>query len=163
MIQHYGRAPVTMPVTDYAVSLQTGVIDAAIMHINSMRSFGALEMVNSATIFADSGATSVLMMVAFSEATWNRLPADLQQMFLEEAPMIRDEQAQALYQIQLSNYEFFLESNPNLTIIDDAGMALWKDAVLPFIDEHLQNVYNDGHTQIRVLFDALLAKLADRQ
>ena len=158
LISDNGGAPVTMPVTDYAISLSTGVVDGAIMHVNIMRTQGALDFIDSATIFADSGLTTAIQVFAFNDRAWNALSSDLQQLFLDEAEYIRDGIAQLLHSQEQSNMEWFEETGANITTLTPAELDMWRELAHVFIEDELQIRYNDGATQVFEIFESVVRR-----
>ena len=74
---HQGAA-VTAPVTEYATSLNTNVVDGIINHINVLAAFGCMDFIQAATVFGDSGTATAPMVMAISEKVWSQLSPDLQ-------------------------------------------------------------------------------------
>ena len=161
-LTQHGAAPVTMPVTDYAVSMSTGVIDGAIMHINTMRSFGALDFTESATIFADAGLTTAAHVMAIDRLLWDQLDAELQQLFIDESAIIRDAQNRNLYQLAADNMEWFEESGANITMLSTSELEAWRVGVHAAIEEELNNRVNDGFVHVFEVYEEITRRIAER-
>ena len=157
-----GGAPVTMPITDYAVSMSSGVVDGAVMHINTMRGAGALDFVKAATVFADEGLVASCMVTAISGQTWKKLPEDLKQLFREEADRIRDGQARSLYDASLANMQLLKDRGADIISLSKDELDDWRKAVAPLIDKYLDSLERDGHKRAREFFKVMQGKIAAR-
>ena len=162
LIDRNGGAAVAMPVTDWAISMSTGVIDAGIMHINTMRAFGVLDFADTAIII-DGGFVTGVMGFVFSAQVWDSLPADIQQLFLDEATNIRDNQASHnLYMAENHERWFRGEREAEYVYLTDAEVAQWHEAVSGVVDEFLGNMETLGGTQVRELYTAVQRLVAAR-
>ena len=158
-----GAAPVSMPVTDYAISMSTGVIDGAIMHVNSMRSFGALDFTESATIFADEGLTTAAHVMAIDRRLWDEMDSGLQEIFISESEAIRDAQNQLAYNLSVTNMEWFEnERNANITVLTTDVLAVWRAGVHAAIEQELQNRVNDGFVHVFEVYEEVRSRTGQR-
>ena len=157
-INAYGGAPVYTPAPEYATSLSTNVVDGIINHANVLRAFGCIDFIKGGTLFGESGIHTGLMMMMFSEQAWNKLPADLQQLFKDEAPALRDNHTMWDYNSHGGNLGAIRGAGGTLIELTPAEMKVWEDAFAPFIDDYLEELASDGYTNARNLYDTMKAK-----
>jgi TRAP-type C4-dicarboxylate transport system substrate-binding protein len=151
-----------MPVTEWAISLSTGVIDACVMHINTVRAFGSLDFIDTSIDFP-GGATTGVMLFLLNPDKFNSLPADLQQLFLDEAEHIHRNQSNFNYVLSERNMEFFLDELDGTVIpLTTAQHQVWRDAAHGIIDDYLETVIGQGATQAREIYAIVQQKVAAR-
>ena len=161
-ITQNGGAPVMTPVTEYATSLSTNVVDGAINHANVMRGFGVIDFIKGVTLFGDQGTAKALMILAFSEQAWNKLPADLQQIFIDEAENIRENQGEWDFNSMNGNIGAIRGAGGNVIELSDAEIQVWRDAFSTLLDEYIDDLTRGGATEARAMYNAVQAKIAGR-
>ena len=129
---------------DYLSNLQNGVADALVQHVNCAFVFGCFDYIKSATFFGEGGFYNLPLSYAFSETFWNSLPADLQDIFAKHA-------ADWCYESQVSDEGLYynaaypaLEANANITVLDDAQIAVWQSAMAPIVESALGDIAKDS-------------------
>lgn len=159
-IKANGGAAVTAPVTDYATSLNTNVVDGIINHANVIAAFGCLDFIKAATVFGDQGTAVTLMMMCFAQDSWDALPADLQQLFNDEATALRDSQGAWDQAANQSNLDVITAAGGTVTVLDNAQIQVWRDAFAGNTAAYIQSLSDSGATEAQTLYDALQAKIA---
>ena len=84
-----GATPVHMDIGDMAPSLNTGLIDGIMNHINVIKVFGALELVPHHTYFG-GGITFTPLYLIMNTKKLNSLPPDLKQLLIDSGPIWHD-------------------------------------------------------------------------
>lgn len=82
-INQYGGVGIQQAPTAYYENLEKGVADGIIQSYTTTRTFGCLELMGSATEFAEEGAFYDMFFLAISQKSWNKLDAEVQQAFLD--------------------------------------------------------------------------------
>ena len=154
-----GAAVVNAPVTDYATSLNTNVADGVVNHANVLAAFGCMDFIKGATVFGDQGTAVSIMMMCFSEAAWNKLPADLQALFTAEAEALRDGQGAWDNNANGGNIAGISGKGGVVTTLTDAEIQVWQDAFAPYLNDYITSLEQSGATQARAVYDALMAKI----
>lgn len=161
-IANHGGAAVSTPVTEYATSLNTNVVNGAINHANVMRAFGCLDFIKGATIFGEQGTAIALMAMAFSEQTWNKLPADLQQLFTDEAEALRDDQGGWETGAAKGAIASISEAGGTVITLTGDEIQVWRDAFEDLRVEYIDSLVSGGATNAHAIYDAVQAKIANR-
>lgn len=159
-ITAHGGAVLNSPVTDYATNLNTNVADGVVNHANVLAAFGCMDFVNGATVFGDMGTAVSIMMMCFSEEAWNRLPADLQELFVAEATALRDNQGGWDNGANGKNIAGISEKGGAVVELTDEEVKVWQDAFAPFLTDYIAELTAGGATEAQAIYDALQAKLA---
>ena len=155
-----GGAPVGAPVTEYATSLNTGAVDGVVNHINVLRAFGALDFIEAATIFGEEGTAVSLLMMCFSEQAWNSLPADLQQLFKDEAAALREAQGGWDFGAAQGNLGAIKGEGAAVIELTNDEIQVWKDAFAEQLDGYIDELAGSGAPDARAIYDAVQAKIA---
>jgi TRAP-type C4-dicarboxylate transport system substrate-binding protein len=155
-ITENGGAPEAFPVTDYATTMNTKAVDGIINHANVIAAFGVSDFIQGATVFGESGTAMSLMTMCFSEAAWNDLPADLQQLFLDEKEALRDNQGGW----ELGANQANLESWPNVITLDDTQMKVWQDAFADILTSYVDEIEASGADQAWEVYEDVQARIA---
>ena len=158
-IQAQGGAPVFSPVTEYATSLNSGVVDGAVTHANLLRAVGSLDFIEAGTLFAEAGVHAAIMAWLFSQQAWDSLPADLQQLFTNEAEAMRDGHAQWDYNSHSGNIAAIEGEGGELIRLTYDEIKAWEDAFASLADEYIQELIGNGHTSAQAVYDAIKAKV----
>lgn len=156
-ITQMGGAPEAFPVTEYATTMNTKAVDGLVNHANVVAAFGVGDFIQGGTVFGESGTAMALMVMCFSEAAWNELPADLQQLFLDEKLPLRDNQGGWEYGANAAN----LASWPNLITLDAAEIAVWQDEFSGILADYIAELEASGATEAQALYDAVQEKIAN--
>ncbi|MDO4573342.1 MAG: TRAP transporter substrate-binding protein DctP, partial [Clostridia bacterium] len=159
-IQSHGGAPISTPVTEYATSLNTGVADGIINHVNVVNAFGCMDFIKGVTQFGEQGLALNLMMVCFSQSAWDGLPADLQQLFTDNAETLRDAQTEDELGMNINNLANLEAAGCVITELTAEEIAVWADAFQPNTDAYIQELIDGGATDAQTLYDAVKAKIA---
>ena len=160
-IAAHGGAPVSTPVTEYATSLNAGVAEGLINHSNVVTAFGCSDFIKAGTLFGEQGTAVSLMMVCISQSAWDKLPADLQQLFLDEADGLRDEQSAVDFANNAKNIEAWEANGAKFTKLTAEEIKVWSDAFEAQRGEYIQSLIDSGATDAQALYDALQTKLAE--
>lgn len=153
-----GGAPASFPVPEYATSMNTKAVDGLINHANVVAAFGVGDFIEGGTVFGESGTAMTLMTMCISKSTWEQLPEDLQQLFLDEKIALRDDQGLWEYEANARN----LDSWPNLIYLDDEQVAEWKDALGDILDEYILEIEENGAEQASEIYEAVQEKIAEK-
>ena len=156
---HQGAA-VTAPVTEYATSLNTNVVDGIINHINVLAAFGCMDFIQAATVFGDSGTATAPMVMAISEKVWSQLSPDLQKLFNDEAKNLSHGQGGWDRDANERNINLIEEKGGTVTRLTEAEIKVWADAFAVQREAYIDQLIADGHTEARKVYDVLQAKLA---
>lgn len=143
----YGASAVASAPPDYYTNLSNGVVEGTLLHYPMMFNNGLIETVKQHLIVEEGGGmamdTSVYVM---SSAAFEKLPADLQALFTDEA---RNEKFFNTNQdIQVVDGEKGLQASKDqgnaIHFMSDAELAAWKDAFAPINEQTLADLDAKG-------------------
>lgn len=131
-VNQYGGAGIQQAPTAYYENLEKGVADGIIQSYTTTRTFGCLELMGSATEFAEEGAFYDMFFLAISQKSWNELDSEVQQAFLD---------VNADYAAEIAENDRSMSDNAsaieelgdgfNRVILTDEEVRVWQDAMKP--------------------------------
>ncbi len=128
MIQRLGATAVGMPVPDVPTSLSRGVIDGALLPWQVTRSLRTSELVRSHTEFGGShGLYTAVFLLTMNKASYNRLPADLQQVLEDVSSTPRAKIAGQVYdEDEIPGRQIAIDRGNTFVLIDGNDALPWK-------------------------------------
>lgn len=158
-INENGGAGVSFAVPELSTLVNTGVVDGVMQQPGIMTAFGVIDFLGSATIFGEAGISSATMVFSFAKDKWDAMPADLQQLFTDEAVNMRDSIAAFMYELNTPVNEGLLENTPAIKLTDEE-IKVWSDAFAPIAAAHIEDLNSRGCDQAQEIYDAVKAKVA---
>jgi len=141
-IQLLGATPVHMPPGDLFLSLQTGVVDGAIMGHLAVRMFKLQEAIKYYMLGFSFGSTC--NGIAMNKRVWERIPGDLK-------PMVTEELRKMNFLANVVNDDFF---DADMDLMKKAGVEVyslppeqvevWSKAIKPSVDKWVEELEGKG-------------------
>ncbi|MEJ2109336.1 MAG: TRAP transporter substrate-binding protein [Acidobacteriota bacterium] len=150
LIKALGAAPVTIFWTDFSSGLSKGTVDGA---LNSMRSDIVYRLTDTAEYITLFYGQPTFLSFNINLVLWNRMPSDIQQIFLDEAQQACDEMN--AYQINAwkeLDRGTLTELGAKIYDVPERERARWKSVVQPYIDEKIDALGDLGR-QIKEIMD----------
>ena len=107
-----------------------------------------------------STALAILTM-CISENTWNDLPEDLQQLFLDEADNLRHDQGAWDIENGQKNLASIEEKGGTVTYLTEEEMKVWQDAFAEMLEDYIAELIDNGATEAQNIYDQLMDKIAN--
>jgi len=140
-VKKLGATPVTMGITDVYLSLNTGVIDGAILGLSAIPPFKLHEVSKYVLGFCFGGTTDGIVM---NKATWEKIPNDLK-------PILKDamQGAGGKYGVVVdSNRDRFIgmvtKKGGKFYDLEPAELKRWNDFLKPVADEWVSGMKAKG-------------------
>ena len=145
-----GAAPVTVFWTDFYSSLSKGTVDAV---FNSMRSDIVYRLTDSAKYVTLFYGQPTFLSYNINLDVWEKMPADIRNIFLEEAQKACDEMN--AYQVKAwkeTDRKALTDLGAIIYDVPKAERDRWKSIVQPYIDKKIASLGNLG-VQIKQIMD----------
>ena len=123
-----GATPVHMDIGDMAPSLNTGLIDGIMNHINVVKVFGALELVPYHTYFGE-GITFTPTYLIFNTKKLNKLPPDVKELILNSGQIWHDTFKEMEVGFAAACMDEAKKLNHTFTYLTPEQIAVWYDLV----------------------------------
>jgi len=155
-----GATPIDLQIGDWYTSLERGLADGLINHFPVCYVFKVLELVKHHTIFGDEGATMDMALFIMNKDSWNRLPADLQQVLLDagkwqDAEIISTD----IKEIQTA-VDAAKAANHTFTELNEQELEVWRQAAKPAHDKWIAEFEAKGLPAQKV-YDRCLALIEE--
>ncbi|MCL1828546.1 MAG: TRAP transporter substrate-binding protein DctP [Oscillospiraceae bacterium] len=158
LITALGGNGIVLDTGDYYLSLSTGLASGQLNHFASIHGFGADELLTTHVVFSNSkdptdydsmfggGLYAVLMGTAMNLNSFNSLPADLQEILVDEFSRI-DEYITPIdleYMIKVT-IDMSLERGDTFVFIDDKAREEWQPGIQSLLDKWSSQVSALGY------------------
>lgn len=153
LISNSGGAPVTAGPTDFYSYLERSVSDGIFNHWGMIVNFAIYEVVNQAVIFGEGdsdGITQALNIVVMSQSAWDSLPADLQQVFLDNEQFYMDEQKTVSANLVDRGLTLLDDQDAAIIHLSDEEVAQWQNAFAPVRDAVLAEIDEGGYNTAEI-------------
>lgn len=149
-----GATPVAQPPTEYFSCLSNGVADGIVNGLYVVGIFGAIAPAQSVYMFERSFTTGVRSISANLD-TWNSLDDSLKAIIMDEM------QGEQLWNDGVAYWaasdQMWLDqvtgNNIPLKYVEGADMQAWADAVAPYGDAAMKDLYDKGYTEVYNILD----------
>jgi len=148
-----GANGVVIDVTDYYMSMSTGLLDGQFNHYASVHGFAVDEVVTTHTMFSNSndlhdydamlggGLYAAMMGIIMNKSSFDALPADLQALVVEEFGKIADYITPIDLEVMVKpSIELGESKGDKFIFIDDAGRQEWAHGIQQVVDEWVSDV-----------------------
>jgi TRAP-type C4-dicarboxylate transport system substrate-binding protein len=139
-----GAAPEALPMGDFYMALEKGVVDGAGANYELMKSRNYGEVLKHVTNFSLNYGSFYMVM---NKDVWNNLPADIQEIFEEEsgdkavrlhgeAAMKNDLEAKELFEKEMGGTSYYLSEDE---------LAELDSIILPIIEQDIERLEQQGY------------------
>lgn len=160
LVRANGGTPIASPVPSYAADLGSGAADSVLAHLNVLGAFGVVpDLINSRTIFGDGGLLMYNLAFVFSTKTWESLPGDIQQLFVDEYENLITNMANGDTGL-LNFFEGRLaEKGIETYVLSDEEIDRWNEQIAPFHNTLIGSLESEGFSNAQAIYDSLLERI----
>ena len=130
-ISSMNGASVTMPQTDWYMSLERGIAEGEVMHWSAIDSYKRLEVLNYHTLFGANGTAADAMGYLINLETWNSLPSDIQEIIIDAFQWATDKAEE----VNINDKERIMaeakEKGNTFIELTPEEMQLWAETMKP--------------------------------
>ncbi len=143
IVESLGGIPVGMSQPETYEALQKGVVDATLCPIETLKGWKQGEVINYVIDTSVIGYTTA-MFVVMNKDSWNRLPADIQEIFDEVSREWIDEHGLAWDIADEEGKEFVEELGHSFITLPQEELQQWKDKVAPILNDYIATTKEKG-------------------
>jgi TRAP-type C4-dicarboxylate transport system substrate-binding protein len=136
IVKALGGSPVGMPQPETYEALQKGVVEATLCPIETLKGWKQGEAISYVTDSSAIGYTTT-MFVVMNKGVWEKLPADVQQVFTETSKEWIDKHGAAWDEADEAGKAFVAELKRETISLTPEQQARWKQQVQPVLDEYV--------------------------
>ena len=141
LIKELGGSPVTVMWTDLYTSLQKGIIDGTVNGTHGSIENGLLDVCTDVSYFFGSSGWNGFTI---NLDLWNSMPADIQQILLEEADRAVDWIHDRFAQWEVEDLETFKKRGFNIHIISDNEREKWHKKLRSYQEKQFSSMGQFG-------------------
>ena len=153
LVSLLGGTPVGMPQSETYDALQKGVVEGTFCPVETLKGWRQGEVIQCVADTKAVGYTTS-MFVAMNADTWNALPPDIQQIFLDVSDEYVDRHGQAWNDADDAGWAFVRELGRTVTTLSPEEEDRWRAAVAPVKAAYVARCAAKGLPGAEVLADA---------
>lgn len=148
-VRAMGGAPVSMGQGGAYEALKTGVVEGTMTPIETLKGWKQAEVVKYTTECTNIGYTTAFFVV-MNKAKWNKLPADVQQIFEQVSTEWVKVHGTAWDEADEAGRQYTLQQGNEILQLDPAEAARWRKAADQAIDAYAQST-PDGDKNVQAI------------
>ena len=143
IVKALGAVPIPLGTPDLYDSLKRGVIEGALLPLETLKGFKTGEVLKYVTASWKVGS-AYCFYVLMNKQKWNSLPPDVQKVFTEFSKEFNERWELEWNNIDIEGREFFQKQGGQILPISDAESNKWIKAVEPVIADYKKDLTAKG-------------------
>jgi TRAP-type C4-dicarboxylate transport system substrate-binding protein len=144
LVKALGATPIPVETPDLYDSLKRGVIEGALLPLETLKGFKTGEVLKYVTASWKVGS-AYCFYVLMNKQKWDSLPSDVQKVIDEYSREFTERWAVEWNNIDIGGRDFFISKGGQIVPISDAESARWIKAAEPVIDDYKKDLVSKGH------------------
>ncbi len=144
LVKALGATPIPVETPDLYDSLKRGVIEGALLPLETLKGFKTGEVLKYVTASWKVGS-AYCFYVLMNKQKWDSLPPDVQKVIDEYSREFTERWAVEWNNIDIGGRDFFISKGGQIVPISDAESARWIKAAEPVIDDYKKDLVSKGH------------------
>jgi TRAP-type C4-dicarboxylate transport system substrate-binding protein len=144
IVKALGATPIPIETPDLYDGLKRGVIEGALLPLETMKGFKTGELIKYVTASWRVGS-AYCFYVLMNKQKWSSLPVDVQKVMTEFSKEFIERWTVEWNNIDIAGGEFFKSNGGKIETIPDADSPQWVKAVRPVIDDYKKDLVSKGY------------------
>jgi len=144
IVKALGATPIPIETPDLYDGLKRGVIEGALLPLETMKGFKTGELIKYVTASWRVGS-AYCFYVAMNKQKWSGLPTDVQKVMTDFSKEFVERWTLEWNNIDIEGREFFKSNGGKIESVADADSPQWIKAVQPVIDDYKKDLAAKGH------------------
>jgi len=144
IVKALGATPIPIETPDLYDSLKRGVIEGALLPLETLKGFKTGEVQKYVTASWKVGS-AYCFYVLMNKNKWNSLPADVKKVINEFSKEFTERWEVEWNNIDIEGREYFTKQGGQIIPISDAEAARWIKAAQPVIDDYKKDLLSKGY------------------
>lgn len=145
-IKALGGNPAPTVMSEVYDALSKGVISGVYTGVMGLKDWRFAEVVDYTTLSWQVGSVFPFYVI-MNKDTWNKLPADIQEVFNKAIPEYKDKFAAMWNAAEVRGKQYGTEKGVQFIQLSDQEAARWKNAVAPVIDGYVKEMVGKGFSE----------------
>jgi TRAP-type C4-dicarboxylate transport system substrate-binding protein len=159
IVKALGGTPIPVSTPELYDSLKRGVIEGALLPLETLKGFKTGELIKYSTASWRIGS-AYCFYVLMNKNKWNSLPPDVQKVITDYSKEFNEQWDVEWNKIDIEGKDFFTKQGGQILPLSDAESAKWIKAVEPVIADYKKDVISKGQKAADV--DTWLAFVKER-
>lgn len=144
IVKAFGGTPIPVSTPDMYESLKKGVIEGALLPLETLKGFKTGEIMKYTTASWKVGS-AYCFYVVMNKNKWKTLPADIQKTMTDFSKEFIERWTVEWNNIDLEGKDFFLKQGGKILTPTDAENVKWVKAAQPVVDDYRKDLVSKGH------------------
>ena len=144
IVKALGASPIPIETPDLYDGLKRGVIEGALLPLETMKGFKTGELIKYVTASWRVGS-AYCFYVLMNKPKWNSLPADVQKVMTDFSKEFIERWTLEWNNIDIAGGEYFKSNGGKIESVPDADSPQWIKAVQPVIGDYKKDLVAKGH------------------
>lgn len=159
IVKALGGTPIPVSTPEMYDSLKRGVIEGALLPLETLKGFKTGELIKYTTASWKVGS-AYCFYVLMNKNKWNSLPPDVQKVIMDFSKEFNERWEVEWNKIDIEGKEYFAQQGGQIVPLSDAEGAKWIKAVEPVIADYKKDLISKGYKAADI--DAWLAFVKER-
>ncbi len=143
IVKALGASPIPIETPDLYDGLKRGVIEGALLPLETMKGFKTGELIKYVTASWRVGS-AYCFYVLMNKQKWNGLPADVQKTMSDFSKEFIERWTLEWNRIDIEGKEFFMKQGGQIVTVPDADSPQWIKAVQPVLGDYKKDLTGKG-------------------
>jgi TRAP-type C4-dicarboxylate transport system substrate-binding protein len=143
IVKALGAAPIPIETPDLYDGMKRGVIEGALLPLETLKGFKTGELIKYITASWRIGS-AYCFYVLINKPKWNSLPPDVQKVMTDFSKEFIDRWTVEWNRIDIEGKDFALKQGAQIVTVPDADSPQWVKAVRPVIDAYKKDLTGKG-------------------
>jgi TRAP-type transport system periplasmic protein len=144
IVKALGGTPIPVATPELYDSLKRGVIEGALLPLETLKGFKTGELIKYTTASWKIGST-YCFYVLMNKNKWNSLPADVKKTITDFSKEFNGRWAVEWNKIDIEGKDYFTQQGGQILPLSDAESAKWIKAVEPVIADYKKDLISKGY------------------
>jgi TRAP-type C4-dicarboxylate transport system substrate-binding protein len=149
VVKALGGTPAPTPMMETYDAIAKGVLDGIYAVYETLKAMRFAEVAKYNTVCWQVGASFPFYMI-MNKNSYNRLPADLKEIFDNLCGEYRERYALMWNEIEIEGKNFGIQKGMKFIELSDEEAARWKKAAEPVVDNHIKKLVRKGFSESEV-------------
>jgi TRAP-type C4-dicarboxylate transport system substrate-binding protein len=144
IVKALGASPIPIETPDLYDGLKRGVIEGALLPLETMKGFKTGELIKYVTASWRVGS-AYCFYVLMNKQKWNSLPTDVQKVMTDFSKEFIERWTLEWNKIDIEGKDFALKQGAQIVTVPDADSPQWVKAVRPVINDYKKDLVAKGY------------------
>ena len=144
IVKALGATPIPIETPDLYDSLKRGVIEGALLPLETLKGFKTGEVIKYVTASWRVGS-AYCFYVVMNKNKWNGLPSDVRKVITDFSMEFFERWTLEWNNIDIAGKEFFLKEGGQIVSVSDADSPEWIKAARPVITDYKKDLVSKGY------------------